>query len=204
MFALVWLLVSLCAWARNPLQHSAPRPTVEVVNPNHVYTVTTKSLRHLDFRNFQFHVFEDGGESTLTAKLRNGKYDSKECDRKWKMGDGYDWLRLDWARFVGKSSEFAIISLSWVTAGGSTSDFGVVQVFTLRDGHPVVVQQILFNTRGCGASSQLSIRPLLLTIKGVHGWEHCCPKTLDVLNFRWTGRSFHLKSHHSVPLPATC
>jgi hypothetical protein len=120
------------------------------------------------------------------------------------MGDGYDWLRLDWVRFVGKSSEFAIISFSWVTAGGSTSDFGVVQVFTLRDGRPVVVQQILFNTRGCGASSQLSIRPLLLTIKGVHGWEHCCPKALDVINLCWTGRSFHLKSHHSVPLPATC
>lgn len=120
------------------------------------------------------------------------------------MRDGYDWLRLDGVRFLGESSEFAIVPFSWVTAGGSTSDFGVVQVFTLREGHPVVVQQILFNTRGCGASSQLSIRPLLLTIKGVHGWEHCCPKTLDVIKFRWTGGSFHLKSHHSVPLPETC
>lgn len=116
----------------------------------------------------------------------------------------YDWLGLDWVRFVGEESKFAIASLSWVTAGGSSSSAGVVQVFTLREGHQVVIQQILFNTRGCGTSSELATHPLLLNIKGVHGWEHCCPKTLDVIKFRWAGGSIQVLSHRSVPLPETC
>ena len=110
------------------------------------------------------------------AKLRNGKYDSKEHDRKWRMGDGYDWLGLDWVRFMGENSEFAIVSFAWVTAGGSTSDYGVVQVFTLLEGHPVVVQQILYNIRGCPTSADLSTRLLLFTIRGVHGMGTLLPE----------------------------
>lgn len=201
---LLWLLVGICAWPKNPPRHLDSAPTVDVVTPNHVYTVTTKSLRQLDFRNFRFHVFDENGEPELTAKLRNGKYDSKERDPKWRMGDGYDWLGLDWVRFMGENSEFAIVSFSWVTAGGSASDFGVVQVFSLREGHPVVIQQILFNTRGCGTSAGLSTRLLVLTVSGVHGWEHCCPNTLDVVKFRWTGNSFQRKNYNSAPLPTTC
>jgi len=199
MFALLWLLVSVFTSAQTPLQHSDPEPTVEAVIPDHVYATTAKSLRYLDFRNLQFHVFDQQGKSLITAKLLNGKYQSK-----WTVQKGSNWLRLDWVRFLGEESEFAIVSLSWVTTGASSSDFGVVQVFVLREGHPVVVQQILFNTRGCGTSSELSGRPPLLSIKGVHGWEHCCPKMLDVIKFRWAGGSFQRLSHHSVPLPETC
>src|SRR5215472_6245629 len=176
MFVLLWLLVSVFASAQNPVQHSEPEPTFEAVTPDHVYATTAKSLKRLDFLNLQFHVFDEHGKSLLTAKLRDGEYKSK-----WELENGYAWLGLDWVRFVGEESKFAIASLSWVTAGGSSSSSGVVQVFTLREGHPVVVQQILFNTRGCGTSSELSTYPLLLNIKGVHGWEHCCPKMLDVI-----------------------
>jgi hypothetical protein len=198
-FFLLWLFVSVLASAQNPPGRTESEPTVEVVTPDHVYATSTESLRHLDFHNLQFRIFDEHGKSMLAARLRNGKYESK-----WTPGNGSNWLRLDWVRFVDEESQFAIASLSWVTTGGSASDFGVVQVFTLREGHPVVVQQILFNTRGCGASSALTTHPLLLTIKGVHGWEHCCPNTLDVIKFNWAGGSFQRRSHHSVSLPETC
>jgi hypothetical protein len=172
---------------------------VDVVTPGHVYVATTTSLKDLDFRNFQFHIFDRHGASELTAKLRKGIYESK-----WTVQNGANWLRLDWVQFLGEEPEFAIVSLSWVTTGGSASDFGVVQVLTLREKHPVVVQQIFFNTRGCGASSDLNKRLLLLTIKGVHGWEHCCPKTLDVIEFGWADGSFQRRSYRSTPLPETC
>ena len=172
---------------------------MKVVTPDHVYATTTESLRRLDFHNLQFRIFDEHGKSMLAARLRNGKYESK-----WTPENGSNWLRLDWVRFVDEESHFAIASLSWVTTGGSSSDFGVVQVFTLREGHPVVVQQILFNTRGCGASSALTTHPLLLTVKGVHGWEHCCPKTIDVIKLNWAGGSFQRRSHRSVSLPETC
>jgi hypothetical protein len=198
-FVLLWLLVGVFASAQNPPRRSELEPTVEVVTPDHVYATTTESLRRLDFHNLQFRIFDEHGKSMLAARLRNGKYESK-----WTPENGSNWLRLDWVRVVDEESQFVIASLSWVTTGGSASDFGIVEVFTLREGHPVVVQQILFNTRGCGASSALTTHPLLLTIKGVHGWEHCCPKTLDVIKFNWTGGSFQRRSHRSVSLPETC
>lgn len=180
-------------------QGAEAEPTLEVVMPQHVCAATTESLRSLDFRNLQFHVFDKSGKSILTAKLRNGKYQSK-----WTFEQGSDWLRLDSARFMGGHSEFAVVSLSWVITGASASDFGLVQVFALHEKHPVVVQQILFNVRGCGRSARISERTGALTIKGVHGWEHCCPKTLDVVTFRWTGSLFKRLSYESLPLPKVC
>lgn len=196
---LLWLHVSALAYAQNPARHLTQQPTVEVTAPQHVYRMRIGSLRGVDFRNFHFHIFNEHGNSILTAKLRNGKYESV-----WTLRDGSNWLRPDWLRFMGEQSEFAIVSLSWVSTGGSASDFGVVQVFSLRSQHPVVVQQILFNTRGCNASSEFSSLYRVLTIKGVHGWEHCCPTTADVMQFRWTDGSFRMKSQHSVPLRQTC
>jgi hypothetical protein len=170
---------------------------VEVVTSNHVHTTTTESLRRMDFRNLQFRIFDEDGKSMIAAKLRNGEYERTD-------ENGSDCLGLDWVRFVGEHSEFAIVSLDWVTIGGSSSPIGVIQVFTLREGHPVVVQQIRSNKRGCGTSSALGTHPILLTVTGAHGWEHCCPKTLDVIEFLWVGGSFKRKSYHSIPLPETC
>ena len=180
-------------------QRVESEPTLEVVTPQQMYAATTESLSSLDFRNFQFHVFDKSGKAILTAKLRNGKYQSK-----WTSRDGSNWLRLDSVRFIGRHSEFAVISLSWVSTGASASDFGLVQVFALHEKHPVVVQQILFNVRGCGTSARISDHTGVLTIKGVHGWEHCCSKTLDVVTFCWTGSSFKRQSYESVPLPKVC
>jgi hypothetical protein len=203
-FVSLWLVISPFAFAQTPPRRSQREPTVELATPDYVYRSTIDSLTRLDFRNLSLHIFNARGESTLAAQLRNGRYDSKEHDRKGRFGHGYDWLRLDWVRFLGENSDFAVISFSWVTAGASASDFGVVQVFTLRQGHPVVVQQLLFNTRGCGASAHFSTRLSHLTIKGVHGWDHCCPRTLDVIKFRWADGSFHQESHYSAPLPESC
>ena len=194
------LLVSVFASAEDPTRSEAAQATIEVVTLQQVDpTATVDSLRHLDFRNLHFHIFDEHGKSVLFVNQRNGKSESK-----WTAQNGSDWLRLDWVRFFGEESEFAVTSLSWVTTGGSASDYGLVQVFTLRDRHPIVIQQLLFNMRGCGTSSRLSIHPLLLTIKGVHGWEHCCPKSLDVMTFNWVNGSFHRKAYRSMPLPESC
>ncbi len=181
------------------LLQAESEPTLEVVNPQHVYVPMTQSLSSLDFRNFQFYIFDKSGKSMVRAKLHNGKYQSK-----WTLQQGSNWLRLDSVRFMGGHHEFAVVLLSWVTTGASASDFGLVQIFALDENRPVVVQQILFNVRGCGTSARISPRTGVLTIKGVHGWEHCCPKTLDVVTLRWSGSSFKRQSYESLPLPEVC
>jgi hypothetical protein len=184
-----FIVVSISAYVQGHANHEETKPTVEIVTPQHVNSsITTDSLQHLDFRNLQFNIFDEHGRAIVSTKLRNGKYKSKS-----------DWLRMDWVHFLGETSDSAVVSLSWVATGVSASDSGIVQVFTLRDGHPVVVQQISFNTRGCGTSSIFSSDHVLLTIRGEHGWEHCCPKTLDVVTFgseRWVISSQGLSLWH--------
>jgi hypothetical protein len=188
------------ASANGPSGKKELQPTIEVVALQHTYkTVAGRSLNLIDFRNFRVHIFDAKTRRPIfSAKLRDGKYESK-----WTLEKGSDSLRLDWARLIGEKSRFAVILLSWETTGASTSDFGVVQVFTMRNPHPVVVQKILFKERGCGASAKLSNPPVSLTISGVHGWEHCCPKSLDVVTFSWDGL-FRLQHHRRVPLPPKC
>jgi hypothetical protein len=53
-------------------------PTVEIVTPQHLdSSTTTDSVQHLDFRNRRFDIFDKRGKAILSAKLRNGKYESK-------------------------------------------------------------------------------------------------------------------------------
>jgi hypothetical protein len=79
----------------------------------------------------------------------------------------------------------AIAYYIWAMWAGSSSDYGVVQLLHIEDGHLKIVQQILFNSRGsekagafCNAGSNA------LTIRGVNDWENCCPTGLDVVKFR--------------------
>lgn len=178
------------------------RPTVDVIRPEYPYQQTVESLHAIDFRNFEFRIFNDDRKPMLTARLRHGSYKSG-----WNTQEGMsDDVGLNWIRFVGSSdSEYAVISLWWVEAAGSSSSYGIVQVFALQDKHPVVIQQIEFNTRNCQtAEASFAAANGVLTVKGVHGWEHCCPRTLDVVTFRWTGSRFQQRSAKSVPMSPEC
>jgi hypothetical protein len=97
--------------------------------------------------------------------------------------------------------EIAVAQFDLVETAGSSSDYGVVQVFRLKEDHLTVVQQILFNTRGnAKVGAAIDARSSTLTIRGVHGWEHCCPTELDVLRFRIDDGLFKLAGHGRVAL----
>ena len=172
------------------------RPSIDVLNLNYRYRRAFSTLQAVDHSNFDYNLFSNTGERLLLAEVRNGKYDSRPS-----QPYGSDWVRLEWVQFVGS---YAVVALSWVSTSGSSSDYGVVQVFALRHEHPVVVQQLMFNARGCGSRSTFDVAARKLTIKGVHGWEHCCPTTLDTVTYSWTGSSFTQQTVESIPIPSRC
>jgi|SRR5579863_67301 len=189
---LLFLLV--CTSIHSAVPDSA---TFEIRYPRYSYKKRVDSLHEIDFRNFELIIFGGRGTTNLVANLRNGVF-----QRDYPSAC-YDWMKLasvvyfDDSRFQGQK---ALVMADLVSACGSSSDFGVVQVFGIANGQPVVLQQILYNERGDGAGSSYNVKTSILTIKGVHGWEHCCPTNLDVGTFRWNGSRFGLVKTTSIPL----
>jgi hypothetical protein len=191
---LVFLLV--CAGISSAVTDS---PTLEVRYPKHSYSQQVKSIREIDFRNFELIIFGGRGKTNLVADLRHGIFQRNYTD------GCYDWLKLASVVYFDDASgegQKALVMADWVSACGSSSDFGVAQVFGIANGQPIVLQQILYNERGGGAASSYSMKTSTLTIKSVHGWEHCCPTTLDVGTFKWNGSKFALTKTDSIPIPS--
>jgi hypothetical protein len=156
-------------------------PAIENKLPNYSYSTPLRSLREFDPRNGEVIVFGGDGLADLHAKLRAGRYEKHH-----KVGG--DALDFEWLRYINGDSgnaNFAVAYYTMTSWAGSSSNFGVVQLLSLDDGHLHVVQQLVFNTRGSKkAGAHFGARSQVLTILGVNDWEHCCPTGLDVVRFR--------------------
>jgi hypothetical protein len=172
-------------------------PTVEICYPQFSYSQSFASLRQIDLKNFDVMTFDENGKPDLKAHLRAGKYEARS------EGTRY-WLGLKWFKVPHKEPnepETAVAQFDLVVTSGSASDYGVVQVFRLDDGHLKVVQQILFNTRGnAKVGAMLDAKSNTLTIRGVHGWDHCCPTQLDIVRHRLESDVFNRVANHREPL----
>ena len=177
---------------------AAEGPTFSICYPHYKYLRAVDSLSAVDFHNFNLILFDDDGRRMLLAKLQDGTF-----EHKYKVGG--DWVKVASIQYWSPEKTGppkALLRADYVETGASSSDFGLVQVFELTEGHPVVLQQILFNTRGEGADSAFDSKKGVLKIRGVHGWEHCCPTTLDVGTFKWNGSGFALTESKSIPMPS--
>ena len=176
-----------------------PNPTFSICEPRYKYPERFRSFEEIDFRNREIVVFGEGGHRLLAAKLQDGVFNARHSHSS-------DWVKLISATNfddAGGRPRRALLRLDYVSTGASASDFGIVQIFELLDDHLVVSQQIMFNERGGGAESSFSAKNGILTIKGIHGWEHCCPTTLDVGTFQWNESRFKLMKTASIPIPST-
>jgi hypothetical protein len=151
-------------------------PTFDVTYPNYSYARRAASIKDIDFRNVNLIIFDEAGKPELAAKLRKGKFEQNH------RSGGHEWVRIASVKYFGSPTngdQRALVSIDGVSAGGSSSSYGVLQVFGIVDEHPFVTQQIEYNRRGEGTGSLFDSQKGILRIEGVHGWEHCCPTTLE-------------------------
>jgi hypothetical protein len=171
--------------------------TTEISFPNYMYPYALASPNRLNLKNGDLVIFHGNRASYLRAHLHNGAY------RKLYAGAGGDEVELDWVRFIRNDSgqaNYAFAYYTWVSWAGSSSDSGIVQLLQLVDGHVKVTQQILFNVRGSEkAGADFDTKSNTLKIRGVHGWEHCCPTELDFIRFHFDDGLFKQVSHRKVP-----
>jgi len=169
-------------------ERNADLPNYEILFPNYQYQATVSSLQEVDFKNLTVFWFRKEG-SPRSLKLTNGGYEKDD------QYHGGEYITLDLMKFLAgneQDARQAVIDIDWRSCGGSCSEFGLAQVFDLRSGHPTVIEQIRYERHApnTGASMDLPSKVLTLTGRNAEPSANCCPRSLDVMSFKWSGKEF--------------
>lgn len=167
-------------------------PAVTVSKPNRVLELAAiNGVCGVDYLNAPVSDGED------TVSLRAGKYAERE-----QFGESSVTVKLLSCLDRGVA-EHALLATDWVACGASCNSHEIVQVFELRGAHPVVVQQVYFDSDARGTGATFDDRLLTLTVTGRSKEEspHCCPKSLDVVTYRWERKQFVQSSYKRAPVP---
>jgi hypothetical protein len=195
------LFVSVAAAQSNPQPQTAS--AVAIVEPNYGYTQPTNSLRQIDFGNFDFVIFDVNAQLTRRVSLENGQYHESQDQ------SGSD-LTLGPVQYFGVSRlsikrepNYALLTLRERDWGGSPADAAIVQVFKMEKHHLYIVQQFTFDQQapGAGVSFDSKTGRLIIRARTSDNTPACCPRSLDVVSFRWNGRQFTQESAQTLRLP---
>jgi hypothetical protein len=171
--------------------------TLNIYFPNYSYPDAVASFSKPNLRNAELIIFGENGTTDIRARLRQGGYERRNNE------GGGDAVKFEWVKPIGNdpvNANFAVAYYTWVEWMGSSSDIGVVQLLQRVDGHLRVAQQILFNLRGSKtAGAYFDVKSSSLKIRGVHGWEHCCPTELDLMRFHFDDGLLKQVSRRKVP-----
>jgi hypothetical protein len=154
-----------------------PGPTFSSKAEINVLPGRYSSIQKVDFHNLR--------------PLKNGRYQenkdgfhySEELDRVYYLGAGT----------TNRSS--ALVLHSWFGAGGSSSQGGVAQVFSIVNGGLRSTQKITWDTHFQTGQQFVTFEESTnaLVIRSAHyipGDAHCCVSAMDVVTFRWDGAAF--------------
>lgn len=169
---------------------------VGVSFPGHSYGPTYPSIKAVDFRNFSHRLYGDA------VRLRKGKF-----SKNYRPEPGITEVTLDKIVYFGASVEkdHVLLVFDYFSAVGSSSDRGIVQVLTLRDGHPIVTQELDYDRQAPGTGESFDPKKLVLTItaRASDQSAHCCPENIEKEIFEWDGSRFTLRRSIVSKLPAS-
>ena len=170
-------------------------PNVDVSIPNRVLKIEAKNACDLDFRNIRMF----GENAGWTARLKDGKYERK-------VDSGYEAAKINQVNCLDRKEsggQHALVTANWLDCGGSCTSIGVVQVFVVREDHPVITQQFVFDSHAKGTGATFDEKSLILTIIGRTDDDspNCCAKNLDVVRYQWNGSRFTRRSFKRVAAP---
>jgi hypothetical protein len=197
---LLWTtaIVGSLAAAQDPAEAT---PNYEISHPDYQYDSSVASIADVDFKNITV-FWHRSDKPEPSARLLKGTF-----ARKYEHGGGEE-VTLDFVKFInlqGETEPRAVIDILWRSCGGSCSESGLVQVFELRSGRPVVVEQITYERHAPDTGAKLETGSRILTVTGRSSEPspNCCPKSLDVMTFEWDGKEFIFKSSNRVALADT-
>ncbi len=169
-----------------------PGPTFASENASRPYTGAYSSIRKVDFRNFRYLIFDEAGKPAESFPLKNGHYEDHEPYSNYSMNLGAIYYLHTLPSSKGNS---ALVLYSWFAAGGSSSQGGTAEVFTVSDDRLRSTQRIHWDTHFQAGQPTESFDPSTntLVIRSAHyipGDAHCCVSAMDIVTFRWDGAQF--------------
>jgi hypothetical protein len=137
------------------------------------------------------------GESSDSVELKNGEFEQRGYLEYYSVSLDHVFC------FDHGGTRHAVVETYWTSCGGPCLTSGVVQLFAILAGHPVITQQFVFDSQAIGTGVTFDQKPIILTITGRSddGSGHCCPKSLDVVTYHWQGTKFVRQDYKRVPVP---
>src|SRR5689334_4740905 len=129
---LLFLVVAAeCIAQKKPAaQIPSEPPSYYSVEPEYEYSRSFEAINQVDFRNFDFNLFDRSGHSEAKVKLKDGVFKSAGPAGIWVALHGIWYFDFDDQR-----PHFALINLSWVSSGKEQSNRGVLQLFRIDNHH---------------------------------------------------------------------
>lgn len=164
---------------------------IKVYEPNRVIPESAENICGFDFRNSRMFARE------YSVVLKNGRYA--------KQGNmGSETVDLKNMYCLHGYADRALVVTEWTDCGATCGTMsGVAQVFELRNNHPVITQEIVFDSKMQGAGATFDENTLKLTIVGRYydpEDAECCPKNFEVVTYGWQGHKFVQSSYERKPV----
>lgn len=178
------------------LGQSLPRvPAVAVSAPNRVLNLKANDPCAIDFSNTQI----PGENESRSVRLKKGIYKNGSTSK-------YESVRLEHKYCLEDKDhkQRALVLTNWFDCSDGCTSTGVVQLFGVHAGQPVITQQFVFDSHAEGTGATFGDRSLTLTIttRSDDGSPSCCAQNLDVVTYGWQGTEFRQTSYRRVPAPA--
>jgi len=172
-------------------------PAVNSTSMHYQYTGLFESIRKVDFANLYY--YDGDGTTGDLFKLQRGNAKVKF------PALGGEEITLEHVYYFHPSKdepEAALVQLTWFSYGGSSSMDCLLLVFRIDDAGLVQTQQLRFDlqAKGAGADFDPGTNTLTVRARSNDDSSHCCPKSVDIVRFAWTGKTFEEKSHRTVPV----
>ena len=168
--------------------------TFHDITVSYTYPGTYRTIRQADFRNLTLHKFDENGPDE-GVQLTNGKFKAE-----FQNGVG-ESVSIDSIYFLppspGTQAQYALVLSEWESVGGSSSQWGIAQVFELSGDRLSVVQQVDWDWHYGGPYEPFKrlfeTKTNTITFPSAHylpGDAHCCVSAIDIVTMRWNGSRF--------------
>jgi hypothetical protein len=153
------------------------------------------SIRKVDFKNLWYWFVHGTGGASF--RLRDGKFEDKSDFG----GNEISLVRVYYFQLKDAEPEWALVQIAWSSGGGSSSDEGVLQVFKVEEEQLVMTQQFEYDLQAKGTGMDFNPKTGILIVRARtrDNTAHCCPKHIDIVTYRWNGKTFEEKTHQTIP-----
>lgn len=142
-------------------------------------------IRKVDFKNFTYEVFDLSGENKTKITVKNGEFLRDEEDDKYF----FNVMDVVYGDIDGDKKEEAIVTT--IVNTGGTGNFSSGQIYTMKNGKPVVLTEFEGGDRAYGGLVGVKVADGILSVERYSPGENggaCCAELIETTRYKWNGK----------------